>query len=51
MAQNKVISLLYNSLQLQDNLIDLKQKEIISGYMGTIREQILSLQCKQYAAK
>lgn len=43
--------LLYNDLQLVSRLMDLKQVEIISGYMGTIREQMLSLQCKQYAAK
>lgn len=44
-------SLLYNDLQLVNRLMNLKQVEIISGYMGTIREQMLSLQCKQYAAK
>lgn len=49
--QNNVFSLLYNDLQLVNRLIDLKQVEINSGYMGTIREQILYLQCKQYAAK
>lgn len=43
--------LLYNDLQLVNRLMNLKQVEIISGYMGTIREQMLSLQCKQYAAK